>query len=211
MHNCTSCDTLAVGVLIINDNYDHDYAAFNIVQYRIKITVRSQKKKEQTAVESKRKEKSKWKLSVRLYFGYDRVRRVPSRFLFSPFLSSPMKFHLDARIQEKQFSCIASKFSNARIQEKQFSCIASKFSNFTVVARKCRHYSVKTLNLERHFIVTMKKRNPLEPSTYFIPIGGKNSEYTFLFHFLFDSHIYLIFHQRQLLFNQFGVFRSVYR
>ena len=45
MHNCTSCDTLAVGVLIINDDYDHDYAAFNIVQYRIKITVRSQKKK----------------------------------------------------------------------------------------------------------------------------------------------------------------------
>ena len=153
MHNCTSCDTLAVGVLIINDNYDHDYAAFNIVQYRIKITVRSQKKKEQTAVESKRKEKSKWKLSVRLYFGYDRVRRVPSRFLFSPFLSSPMKFHLDARIQEKQFSCIASKFSN-----------------FTVVARKCRHYSVKILNLERHFIVTMKKRNPLDP---LVPISSQ--------------------------------------
>ena len=62
----------------------------------------------------------------------------------------------------------------------------SKLSNFTVVARKCRHYSVEILNLEKHFIVTMEKRNLLEPSSYFIPIGGKNSEYTFLFHFFFS-------------------------
>lgn len=46
-HNCTSCDTLTVCVLIINDDYDHDYVAFNIVQYRIKITVRGQKRNRQ--------------------------------------------------------------------------------------------------------------------------------------------------------------------
>lgn len=47
-HNCTVMRyVLNVGVLIINDDYDDhdDYAAFNIVQYRIKIIVRSQKKK----------------------------------------------------------------------------------------------------------------------------------------------------------------------
>lgn len=70
-------------VLIINDDYDHDYVAFNIVQYGIKITVRGQKKK-QTAVESKRKEKEV-ETSYRLCFGYDRVRDA---FLsFSIFLS----------------------------------------------------------------------------------------------------------------------------
>lgn len=57
MHNCTSCNIFTVGVLIINDDYDHDYAAFNIVQYRIKITVRGQKKKE-TAVERKERKRS---------------------------------------------------------------------------------------------------------------------------------------------------------
>lgn len=102
---------LNVGVLIINDDYDDhdDYAAFNIVQYRIKIIVRSQKKK-QTA-SRKQGTKKKWTFFVRLYFGYDRVR------FFFLLLFPSLSLYLSLSILRKNYRREMSNLDHDRSQK----------------------------------------------------------------------------------------------
>lgn len=91
---------LNVGVLIINDDYDDhdDYAAFNIVQYRIKIIVRSQKKK--TDSQQKARNEKEVDIFYTTLF-WLRSCQVFLSFIVSLSLSLSLSFHFEKKLQKR--------------------------------------------------------------------------------------------------------------